>query len=249
MKQADIIKKLSEKLPEEAIQRTKGSETRKGYDTDGYSYQYCVDRFNDVLGINWSYEWEIIYHEKGQFKNGTTYHDIAVKVIINIVRHDENPQPHYMSRSCVGGHISKIYSDALKGAITNAFKKTAAFFGVGRDAFAGTIDDDNKPYPDLIDNKTKENKTIEDQIKKEFNGEQLSLTNKPIDPMEQNNEQQMRDLLKDLSETNKNWFKQNKFSLKQVYDFCSKYAFNGKLIEDACQKIDTVEKNYQEEKR
>jgi hypothetical protein len=48
-------------------------------------------------------------------------------------------------RACVGGHRSADYSDAVKGAITNGFKKASAFWGVGADAYRGTIDDDNVP--------------------------------------------------------------------------------------------------------
>jgi hypothetical protein len=44
-----------------------------------------------------------------------------------------------------GGHTAMSEADARKGAYTNAFKKAAAFFGVGWQAFAGELDDDNMP--------------------------------------------------------------------------------------------------------
>jgi len=44
-----------------------------------------------------------------------------------------------------GGHTSMAEADARKGAYTNAFKKAAAFFGVGRQAYEGSLDDDNLP--------------------------------------------------------------------------------------------------------
>lgn len=140
-----VIAELSKKLSKDAIQRTKGSETRKGYDTDGYSYQYCVDRFNEVLGMDWGYDYKILKEKEGVYNNGTPFYDITVEVSIYIMSPDT-------SRACAGSHISKNYGDALKGAITNAFKKTAAFWGVGADAYRGTIDDDNIPYPDTFDN-------------------------------------------------------------------------------------------------
>lgn len=136
-----IIAQLSEKLPEEAIQRTRKAETKKGYDTDGYGYQYEADRFNNVVGIQWGFSWKIEKHLEGQYKSGQGYHEITVSCEIWIC-------DKYFSRSCAGGHTSSNYGDALKGAITNAFKKTASFWGVGRDAYAGTIDDDNQPLPD-----------------------------------------------------------------------------------------------------
>lgn len=140
---SEIIKRLSEKLTIEAVQRTKGSVTKKGYDTDGYGYQYCVDRFNEVLGLNWFFDWEILNYTEGKYTSGTPYHDITVKLNIFVTS-----EQNIVNRSCAGGHTSRTYADALKGAITNAFKKTAAFYGVGRDAFAGTIDEDNKPSPE-----------------------------------------------------------------------------------------------------
>lgn len=154
----ETIKKLSEKLPVEAIQSTKGADTKKGYDTDGYSYQYCVDRFNDTCGENWGFTWKVLREVEGEFKSGAPAHDITVDVSIWV---NDILKP----RSAPGGHISISYADALKGAVTNGFKKAAAFWGVGRDAYAGTIDDDNKPMPDTLDNmQTKsENKTLKDK--------------------------------------------------------------------------------------
>jgi len=141
-----ILQKLSTPLPVVAIQKTEGKDTRKGYDTTGYGYMYAIDRFNEELGESWGYNWEIINHEKGSYKSGAPYHDITIKIEIWI-------NDKLNSRSCVGGHTSITYADALKGAITNGFKKTAAFWGVGRDAYAGTIDDDNNPLPDEAKNK------------------------------------------------------------------------------------------------
>src|SRR5690606_20554759 len=43
---------------------------------------------------------------------------------------------------CYGGHDSTEEVNALKGAYTNAFKKTAALLGVGRRAYEGTLDED-----------------------------------------------------------------------------------------------------------
>ncbi|KKM17042.1 hypothetical protein LCGC14_1679670, partial [marine sediment metagenome] len=39
--------------------------------------------------------------------------------------------------------VSTTYDDALKGAITNGFKKAAAFWGVAREAYEGSIDPDS----------------------------------------------------------------------------------------------------------
>ena len=52
-----------------------------------------------------------------------------------------------VEKTCVGGHKSEMYADALKGAITNSFKKTLGFFGIGKKAYEGMLDDDYRPIP------------------------------------------------------------------------------------------------------
>lgn len=131
---------LLKDFDESAVQRTKAIDTKKGYDTTGYGYQYIVDRFNDVLGDDWGFEWSSNREIQGEYKNGTPYFEITVRMGIWI---GEKGNMRY----CVGGHTSVTYHDALKGAITNAFKKTAAFWGVGAKAFRGEIDPDNAPLP------------------------------------------------------------------------------------------------------
>lgn len=132
---------LAARLPEEAVQRTEKSKTKKGYDTTGHNYQFVVDRFNEVVGFEeWSYDYLIIKTQEGKFSGGQPRFEITVQVSIRLRINGEWLQ----ARSCVGSHVSMSYGDALKGAITNGFKKTAAFWGVGREAYAGTIDDDSK---------------------------------------------------------------------------------------------------------
>jgi hypothetical protein len=140
------LKMLSAELPKDAIQKTVKSETKKGYDTTGYSYQYVVDRLNEVYGLSWGFKWEILERKDGNFRSGAPFVEITVMMSI-WVESEKN------IRTCVGGHISSNYADALKGAITNSFKKTAAFFGVGASAFRGTLDDDSV-MPDTHENKT-----------------------------------------------------------------------------------------------
>lgn len=136
----NVYDSLSAPLPKDAIQRTKGADTRKGYDTTGYAYQYVVNRFNEVVGIGgWGYAWEVINVTEGKYSTGKPFYDITTNVTITVGN---------ASMSMPGGHIAAIYADALKGAITNGFKKCAAMFGIGKEAYEGTIDDDNKPLPE-----------------------------------------------------------------------------------------------------
>jgi hypothetical protein len=139
----EIFEKLYKDIDADGIQRTKGSETRKGYDTTGYGYQWCVDRFNEVCGEAWGFEYKILKEITGAFKSGQPFYDITAEVSIWI---DAKIAP----RKCIGGHISASYADALKGAITNGFKKTAAFWGVGAAAYRGELDDDNVPQPETV---------------------------------------------------------------------------------------------------
>ena len=161
----NIFLKLLEPLEGEAIQKTKKEETRKGYDTIGYGYQYIVNRFNDIFENRWGFNYQIIKEIEGNFKSGQPYYDIIVEMEIWIDNNKEN------TRKCVGGHISVNYADALKGAITNAFKKTASFWGVGREAYEGSVDDDNlRQEEGIVDVKTKEikNNQIEEKEFKDF---------------------------------------------------------------------------------
>jgi len=46
-----IYVSLSAPFPEEAIERTNGNVTGRGYSTTGIKYQYVVNRLNEVLGL------------------------------------------------------------------------------------------------------------------------------------------------------------------------------------------------------
>jgi len=135
------LKKLGDPLPSEAIQRTKDKLTHKGYDTDGYGVQFCINRLNEVLGTEWGVLWEIMNQDKGSTSTGKQCWEITVKIGIWVLSRED-------VRWHAGGHISKTHFDALKGAVTNGFKKAAALWGVGRQAYEGTLDDDNDPWPE-----------------------------------------------------------------------------------------------------
>jgi len=139
----DIYQKLIkavEELPDEAVERASKEVTRKGYDTTGYQYQFLVNVLNEVVGVaNWGFTYNVIKEKEGQWTNGRVFNEVTVETEINILG---------VTRKCAGGHKSELHSDALKGAITNALKKTLALFGVGKKAYEGTIDDDYVPLPE-----------------------------------------------------------------------------------------------------
>jgi len=141
----ELSKSLKEVYGEQAVERTKAEVTRKGYDTTGYGYQFVVNRLNDVLhkhGLEWTTQDDIQKMSEYPTKSGKTYYEYAGKLTIMFL--DENRNV-VASRHCYGGHQSSTHADAMKGAFTNAFKKTAALFGVGADAYEGTIDEDYRP--------------------------------------------------------------------------------------------------------
>ena len=122
-----IYENLSKALPKEAIQKSEGVKTGKGYDTTGYGYQYIVNRLNETLGIEgWNYEYKEINRIDGVSRSGTPRIGICVEIKLTILG---------ITKPMVGGHISNNYVDALKGAITNSLKKAAAMFGVGKEAY------------------------------------------------------------------------------------------------------------------
>jgi len=134
--------RLAALLPKEGRQEALGRNTGKKYDMDGFGYQYVADRFNEVLGVDgWWFDYEVVHEDTGSWgKSGKTWVELTVKVTISLMPGLD--ATHVATRVCAGGHKSDSYPDALKGAITNGFKKCAAFFGPGRSAYAGSIDDD-----------------------------------------------------------------------------------------------------------
>jgi hypothetical protein len=154
-----LYAELSKPLVKNAIQRSKGADTKKGYDTTGYGYQFIVNRFNEVLGIGgWNWSFEEIERAEGQYKSGTKFISITGKATITI----SLPEGE-VSHSEYGGHQSSNLTDALKGASTNALKKTSAFFGVGKDAFEGSIDEDNQDQPEIKKPATSSKPKTDDQ--------------------------------------------------------------------------------------
>lgn len=144
-------------LPEEAIERTKKELTRKGYDTTGYQYQFIVNVLNEVVGPEkWDMDWSVIKEIEGVTKSGQATYQVTVRTDVWIEFDGVRAK-----KSLAGGHISTIHADALKGAITNGFKKTVALFGVGKKAYEGMLDDDYAPIPEEVGEPTKR-KTTDD---------------------------------------------------------------------------------------
>lgn len=142
------LKALMAPFPEDAIERTKGSVTRKGYDTTGVKYQYVVNRLNDVLGVGgWRFDatYDVTEHRT---QKGRAMYAAECMLVLQLGEYRDGVFVVTAERSGPGGHDSLSRPDAKKGALTNALKKVAAMFGVGWQAYAGTLDDDHLPHPE-----------------------------------------------------------------------------------------------------
>ena len=137
---------LAAPFPEEAIERTFGAETGRGYNTTGIGYQYIIDRFNTVLGpghlrttVN------ALTVTTTQTAKGKTLYQAECDLTLAIGNWVAGQWETIAEAQNYGGHDSLSLVDAKKGARSNAFKKAAAFFGPGHEAYLGIIDDDSRP--------------------------------------------------------------------------------------------------------
>lgn len=149
----EILQGLCQPLPEEAIQRTKGRETGKGYNTDGYGYQWLVDKLNTVAGLgHWQTATREVYTERGTTSKGRAQFEVGFDVQVSLGNWEAGAfEPLAQTPWTPGNHVSLSLGDARKGAMTNGFKKAVAFFGLGAGAFRGDLDPDNQPLPDCGD--------------------------------------------------------------------------------------------------
>jgi Rad52/22 family double-strand break repair protein len=146
----NIYTELSKPFPDSAIERTKGSETRKGYDTTGIKYQYIVNRLNEVLGVGgFRVEREFSIIEKTAH-SGKPMFEATCDILMQLGSWAEGDFIPIAEAVSTGGHTSGNIADAKKGSFTNGFKKAAAFFGCGWQAYAGALDDDNIPQQQQV---------------------------------------------------------------------------------------------------
>ncbi len=146
-----IYAALSAPLPDEAIQRTDGSVTGRGYSTTGYGYIWIASRLTAVLGLgNWITT-QTFTVRTSTTQKGRTVFDATCELTLQFGEWHDGVFVAWCEVHGTGGHNSTIDADARKGSYTNAFKKAAGMAGVGKAAFEGTIDDDNTPMADRRD--------------------------------------------------------------------------------------------------
>ena len=134
---------LAKPFDEHCIQRTEGKQTGRGYDTTGIGYQHIANRLNEVLGVGgWRAHRTVAVKEITR-SNGRPAWESICDITLELGEWVDGSFIVFAESLADGGHVASGEADARKGAYTNAFKKAAAFFGVGRQAYEGSLDDDN----------------------------------------------------------------------------------------------------------
>lgn len=136
---------LAAPFPEHCIQRTEGRVTGRGYDTSGIGYQHIANRLNEVLGVGGWRAHRTVNVKEVVRANGRPAFESICDITLELGEWVDGDFVVFAESLADGGHTAMSEADARKGAYTNAFKKAAAFFGVGRQAYEGTLDDDNLP--------------------------------------------------------------------------------------------------------
>lgn len=146
----------------QAVQKaaTKGE---KGYDTTGLSSQYLIDRMNDIVGrTHWNID--ILNVDVKLGSSGKAFVGVAsIQLVIGNTVSGEGEGwdfvPIWRDKPTAGSSINKMEGDAIKGCVTNAFKKACADIGLGAEAYRGTLDDDLEE----IDKNLREDAKTKDQ--------------------------------------------------------------------------------------
>ncbi len=140
-----IYAALAAPFPEHCIQRTEGRITGRGYDTAGIGYQHIANRLNEVLGIGGWRAHRTVTVKPDMTSKGRDAFEAICDITLELGEWVNGEFIVFAEWLADGGHTAMSEADARKGAYTNAFKKAAAFFGAGKAAYEGTLDDDNVP--------------------------------------------------------------------------------------------------------
>lgn len=146
-----IYQQLAAPFPEHCIQRTEGRLTGRGYDTTGIGYQHIANRLNEVLGVGGWRAHRTVNVKEIVRANGRPAFEAICDITLELGGWVDGDFVVFAESLADGGHVASSEADARKGAFTNAFKKAAAFHGVGKQAYEGSLDDDNVPPEQIGD--------------------------------------------------------------------------------------------------
>ena len=142
---------LSAPFPETCVQRTDGHQTGRGYNTSGIGYQHIVNRLNQVLGLGGFRAERTMTTREMTSAKGRPVFEAICELKLQLGEWLDGKFVPFAEAIGDGGHTSVSMADAIKGAFTNGLKKAAAFFGCGRQAYEGTLDDDSISDEQRID--------------------------------------------------------------------------------------------------
>lgn len=147
-----IYQEFSKPLPKEAEQ-----EGQFNYGiVKGYKYQYIVNRLNEVVGID---HWHMEYSTKEESVGRTWETRCYIKVMLgNWQKFDDKMTEEVSGRVItvpmrkvefvpivLKEHVGKCTNMSkgwsIMGSIDNAFKKCAALYGIGKEAYEGSMVD------------------------------------------------------------------------------------------------------------
>lgn len=142
-----LYAELAAPFPEECIERTSGRDTGKGYDTAGVRAQYIINRINEVLGVGCYRVHRTIASRQITSPKGRPLWESVCDMTVELGQWENGQFIVFGESLADGGHTAFSEADSKKGAHTNAWKRACAGFGIGRQAWEGTLDfdDDNMP--------------------------------------------------------------------------------------------------------
>lgn len=130
-----VYQKFIKDLPKEAL-RTEV--TDKGEKFYLFGYQFVVNRLNETVGLDhWNYE---ILGEIEKEKKGPLWW-VSLQLRLSLGNWINGFLVPLVYKDAFGSGIHESLGNAKKGAVTNALKKAAGMFGLGKKAYEGLIEE------------------------------------------------------------------------------------------------------------
>ena len=101
-----IYQQLSQPFPEEAIERTDGRQTGKGYSTTGIKAQFIINRLNETLGIGgWRTHRTIVVKELTT-NSGRKAYEAVCDLVLELGEWVDGAFVPFAEALADGGHVS-----------------------------------------------------------------------------------------------------------------------------------------------
>lgn len=132
----EIYQEFIKDIPKEAV--------KKGVMEDSvelimYGYQFAVNILNEVIGMN---HWLLsIDDDRTSADTKNNNYQATVKVSLKLGNWKDGIFIPIVERYSYGSGVHSQKANAIKGAITNGFKKAAAMYGIGKKFYEGLVED------------------------------------------------------------------------------------------------------------